>query len=241
MSQSHCVRDHQCCEGKGICLSGEQAEAVKGIACEKFSILTGGPGCGKTTATQVLVRLLEAMGIRVLLAAPTGRAAQRMIEVIGKEAKTIHRLLEWQVGSFKKNDHNPLDVEFLIVDECSMLDISLTASLLKAVPVHSQVLFIGDADQLPSVGAGNVLKDLIASCAVPCFRLNKVFRQAQESLIIRYAHKINTGELPHIDSPFKMPEIWKQGADCLFIDSDEATQEQLSFIAKVKKYCSPLP
>jgi len=224
------------CQAKGIALSDEQAAAVKGIACEKFSILTGGPGCGKTTATQVLVKLLEAMKVKVLLAAPTGRAAQRMTEVIGNEAKTIHRLLEWQVGKFKRNDENPLDVDFLVVDECSMLDINLTASLLKAIPDHSQVLFIGDADQLPSVGAGNVLRDLIASGAVPCFRLTKVFRQAQESLIIRYAHQINHGELPYIDSPFNMPEIWKQCADCLFLDSDEATQEQLSFISKVKKY-----
>ena len=224
------------CQAKDISLSDEQAAAVKGIAGEKFSILTGGPGCGKTTATQVLVKLLEAMKVKVLLAAPTGRAAQRMMEVIGNEAKTIHRLLEWQIGKFKRNEDNPLDVDFLIVDECSMLDISLTASLLKAVPDHSQVLFIGDADQLPSVGAGNVLRDMIASSAVPCFRLTKVFRQAQESLIIRYAHQINSGELPYIDSPFKIPEIWKQGADCLFLDSDEATKEQLSFIAKVKNY-----
>ena len=224
------------CQAKDISLSDEQAAAVKGIAGEKFSILTGGPGCGKTTATQVLVKLLEAMKVKVLLAAPTGRAAQRMMEVIGNEAKTIHRLLEWQIGKFKRNEDNPLDVDFLIVDECSMLDVSLTASLLKAVPDHSQVLFIGDADQLPSVGAGNVLRDMIASSAVPCFRLTKVFRQAQESLIIRYAHQINSGELPYIDSPFKMPEIWKQGADCLFLDSDEATKEQLSFIAKVKNY-----
>ena len=224
------------CQAKDISLSDEQAAAVKGIAGEKFSILTGGPGCGKTTATQVLVKLLEAMKVKVLLAAPTGRAAQRMMEVIGNEAKTIHRLLEWQIGKFKRNEDNPLDVDFLIVDECSMLDVSLTASLLKAVPDHSQVLFIGDADQLPSVGAGNVLRDMIASSAVPCFRLLKIFRQAQESLIIRYAHQINSGELPYIDSPFKMPEIWKQGADCLFLDSDEATKEQLSFITKVKNY-----
>ena len=224
------------CQAKDISLSDEQAAAVKGIAGEKFSILTGGPGCGKTTATQVLVKLLEAMKVKVLLAAPTGRAAQRMMEVIGNEAKTIHRLLEWQIGKFKRNEDNPLDVDFLIVDECSMLDVSLTASLLKAVPDHSQVLFIGDADQLPSVGAGNVLRDMIASSAVPCFRLTKVFRQAQESLIIRYAHQINSGELPYIDTPFKMPEIWKQGADCLFLDSDEASKEQLSFIAKVKNY-----
>jgi exodeoxyribonuclease V alpha subunit len=224
------------CKAAGIALSAEQAAAVQGIAAERFSILTGGPGCGKTTATRVLVKLLEAMKIKVLLAAPTGRAAQRMTEVIGSESKTIHRLLEWQVGKFKKNEDNPLDVDFLIVDECSMLDISLTASLLKAVPERSRVLFIGDADQLPSVGAGNVLRDLIAAGTVPCFRLTQVFRQAQESLIIRYAHQINRGELPYIDSPFKMPALWQQGADCLFLDSDEATHEQLGFIAKVRKH-----
>lgn len=224
------------CKATGISLSAEQAAAVQGIAAERFAILTGGPGCGKTTATRVLVKLLEAMKVAVLLAAPTGRAAQRMTEVIGSESKTIHRLLEWQVGKFKKNEDNPLDVAFLIVDECSMLDISLTASLLKAVPERSQVLFIGDADQLPSVGAGNVLRDLIAAGTVPCFRLTRVFRQAQESLIIRYAHQINKGELPYIDSPFQMPDLWKQRSDCLFLDSDEATQEQLGFIAKVRKH-----
>ena len=227
------------CQAKGISLSDEQAAAVKAIVGERFSILTGGPGCGKTTTTEVLVKLLEAMKVKVLLAAPTGRAAQRMTEVIGNESKTIHRLLEWQIGKFKRDEENPLDVDFLIVDECSMLDISLTASLLKAVPNRSQVLFIGDADQLPSVGAGNVLRDMITSGAVPCFRLLKIFRQAQESLIIRYAHQINNGELPYIDSPFKMPEIWKQGADCLFLDSDEATKEQLSFIGQVKRYHDP--
>ena len=225
------------CQIKNISLSDEQAAAVKGIVCEKFSILTGGPGCGKTTTTLALVKLLEAMNLKFLLAAPTGRAAQRMMDVIGKESKTIHRLLEWQIGKFNKNEENPLDVDFLIVDECSMLDINLTASLLKAVPNHSRVLFIGDADQLPSVGAGNVLRDMISSRAVPCFKLTKIFRQAQKSLIIRYAHQINNGEMPCIDSPFKKPELWNQGSDCLFLDSDEATREQLSFIAKVKKYC----
>jgi exodeoxyribonuclease V alpha subunit len=224
------------CRSKAISLSDEQAAAVKGIVCEQFSILTGGPGCGKTTTTLVLVKLLEAMKLKVLLAAPTGRAAQRMIDVIGREAKTIHRLLEWQLGKFNKNEENLLDVDFLIVDECSMLDINLTASLLKAVPPHSQVLFIGDADQLPSVGAGNVLRDMINAEKVPCFRLTKIFRQAQESLIIRYAHQINNGQMPYIDSPFKKPEIWQNTADCLFLDSDESTQEQLSFIARVKKY-----
>jgi len=224
------------CQLKGVSLSDEQAKAISGIVCEKFSILTGGPGCGKTTATQVLVKLLEAMHRKVILAAPTGRAAQRMMDVIGKESKTIHRLLEWQIGKFNKNEDNCLDADFLIVDECSMLDITLTASLLKAVPNHSQVLLIGDADQLPSVGAGNVLRDMIASGSIPCFRLTKVFRQAQQSHIIRYAYQINSGEIPYIDSPFKKPEIWGDGTDCLFIDSDEATKEQLGFIATVKKY-----
>ena len=224
------------CELKNISLSDEQAAAVNSIACEKFSILTGGPGCGKTTTTLVIVKLLEAMQLKVLLAAPTGRAAQRMTEVIGREAKTIHRLLEWQLGKFKKNEEEPLEVDFLIVDECSMLDINLTASLLKAVPDSSQVLFIGDADQLPSVGAGNVLKDMIASCRVPCFKLTKIFRQAQESLIIQYAHKINSGEMPHIDSPFKKPDLWQNKIDCLFLDSEEATKDQISFVGRVKRF-----
>ena len=223
------------CNAKSISLSDEQAAAAKEIVSENFSVLTGGPGVGKTTTTLVLVKLLEAMRQKVLLAAPTGQAAQRMMEVVGKESKTIHRLLEWQAGKFKKNEEHPLDVDFLIVDECSMLDITLTASLLKAVPDKGQILFIGDADQLPSVGAGNVLRDIIASDKASCFRLTKVFRQAQKSLIIKYAHQINNGTMPYIDSPFKKPEIWTEGADCLFLDSDETTQAQLSFIAKIKR------
>ncbi|MCG2750502.1 MAG: AAA family ATPase [Desulfobacteraceae bacterium] len=227
---------HRYYKAKSFSLSAEQVDAVKGIVGERFSILTGGPGCGKTTTTLVIVKLLEAMKRKILLAAPTGRAAQRMMDVIGKESKTIHRLLEWQVDRFKKNEENPLNADFVIIDECSMLDISLTASLLKAIPPESQILFIGDADQLPSVGAGNVLRDIIASGAVKCFELKKVFRQARESLIIRYAHQINHGEMPFIDFPFKQPEIWREKADCLFMDSDEATKEQLHFITKVKRF-----
>lgn len=224
------------CQSKHIALSDEQANAVKGVVQHRFSILTGGPGCGKTTTTLVIVRLLEAMKKTVLLAAPTGRASQRMSEVIGREAKTIHRLLEWKGGEFQMNEASKLKTDFLIVDECSMLDISLTASLLKAVPLDCQVLFIGDPDQLPAVGAGNVLKDMIASGVIPCFRLTQVFRQAQASLIIQYAHQINQGQTPYMDSPFKNPDIWKTSADCLFIDSDEATQEQLGFITRVKRH-----
>ncbi len=224
------------CSTSRIRLSDEQAAAVRGIVGRQFSVLTGGPGVGKTTTTLVLVKLLESLNARVLLAAPTGRAAQRMTDVIGQESKTIHRLLEWQLGRFKKNEENPLDADFLIVDECSMLDISLTASLLKAVPERAQVLLIGDADQLPSVGAGNVLRDVIASGRVPCFRLTRIFRQAEQSLIINYAHEINQGDMPYIDSPFKRPEIWTNGADCFFMDSDEATGEQLRFVSRVKRY-----
>ena len=122
-----------------------------------------------------------------------------------------------------------------------MLDISLTASLLKAVPPGGRVLFIGDADQLPSVGAGNVLRDIIASGRVACFRLTRIFRQAAQSLIINYAHTINHGDMPHIESPFKKPAVWTNGADCFFMDSDEATQEQLRFVSRVKRLYDARP
>ncbi len=224
------------CRQKNVELSSEQASAVQSVVANEFSVLTGGPGCGKTTTTLVIVRLLEHLRKKVLLAAPTGRAAQRMAEVIGREAKTLHRLLEFQNGGFLRNEEQPLNADFLIVDECSMLDISLTASLFKAVPKGCQVLFIGDADQLPSVGAGNVLRDIIGSGVVPSFRLTKIFRQARESKIIGYAHQINTGMTPHIESPFMKPSVWTEKTDCLFIDSDEATQEQLTFIKRVKQF-----
>ncbi|BDS13932.1 SF1B family DNA helicase RecD2 [Aureispira anguillae] len=218
-------------------LSDEQYAAVIGAVAQSFSILTGGPGCGKTTTTKALVKLLQAMRKRILLAAPTGRAAQRMTEVIGVEAQTIHRLLIWQpgTGQFQKNEEAPLECDFIIVDECSMLDISLAASLLKAIPSSAQVLLIGDADQLPSVGAGNVLKDLIESRMLPCYQLVKIFRQAQESLIIKYAHQINKGQIPKIESPINRPSSWEESLDCLFIDSNEATKDQLKFIHKINK------
>ncbi len=219
-----------------LSLSLEQETAVKGIAVCGCSILTGGPGCGKTTTTRTLVKLMEAMGKEVFLAAPTGRAAQRMEEVIGLEAKTIHRLLEFQNGSFKRNSENPLACDVLVVDECSMLDISLSAALLAAVPKKAQLVLVGDPDQLPSVGAGNVLGDLLSSKVVPFFSLTTVFRQAQESHIISYAHDINDGHIPQIPSPFKQPKLWKEQCDCLFIDSNEATQEQLRIITKAKQH-----
>ena len=225
-----------------IFLSPEQEEAIINIVNYGFSVLTGGPGCGKTTTTRVLVALLRAMRKTVLLAAPTGRAAQRMTEVIGIKAKTIHRLLEWQpsAGGFKKNDQDPLKTNFLIIDECSMLDVHIASALLRSVSPYTQVVFIGDSDQLPSVGAGNIFKDIIASNTVPVFRLTKIFRQAKESYIIRFAHEINKGITPIIESPFHKPYIWQQRLDCLFIDSDEATKEQLHFIKRVKTMMSPV-
>lgn len=226
---------HRYTEQHGMALSTEQAEAVKAIVDERCSILTGGPGCGKTTTTKVIVALLKALHLRVTLAAPTGRAAQRMGEVIGLEAKTIHRLLEYQGAGFKRCEDNPLDTDFLIVDESSMLDISLTASLLRAVARQTSLLLIGDADQLPSVGAGNVLRDLISSGRLPCFRLTTIFRQAKRSAIITAAHQINRGEIPTLESPFKSPQVWKK-SDCFFIDSSESTQKQLQFVQRVKQH-----
>ncbi len=224
------------CQKHTMSLSAEQQASIVGIAGKSFSILTGGPGCGKTTTTRVLVQLLLAMNQRVLLAAPTGRAAQRMSEVIGSEAKTIHRLLEVDrsQGGFKKNEKDPLNLDFIIVDECSMLDINLAASLFKAIPIQAQVLLIGDPDQLPSVGAGNVLYDLLQSSSVPSFKLTQIFRQAEESMIIRFAHQINRGEIPQIDSPLHTPSLWKQQAGCVFIDAEEATQDQIHFLQKAK-------
>lgn len=225
--------------GRKIQLSPEQANAVCHIVGQRCSVLTGGPGCGKTTTTKVLVHLLQSLGNSVMLAAPTGRAAQRMSEVIGMEAKTIHRLLEYQVGGFFRCEENPLETDFLIIDECSMLDINLTASLLRAVGTKTALLLIGDQDQLPSVGAGNVLHDIIASKAIPCFHLSAIFRQAEESAIVRYAHKINCGEMVYLESPFKRPSIWRE-SDCFFIDAEEATKEQLRLIHRVKKHFSDI-
>ena len=225
------------CEKHKVQLSDEQRRAVCGIAGYSFSILTGGPGCGKTTCTKVLVELLRAMKLNVTLAAPTGRAAQRMTEVIGLESKTIHRLLEWnpRENGFKHNEENPIQTDFLILDEASMLDISLAANLLKALTPKTQVLFIGDSDQLPAVGAGNVLCDLLQTHSIPRFKLTQIFRQAQKSSIIRFAHEINSGLVPKIISPVKDPEVFKKGVDCLFVDADEATRDQLKFIKRVNQ------
>lgn len=204
-----------------IKLSDEQTNAVKGVLSHGISVLTGGPGVGKTQTTKKIVQVLRAIGKNVVLAAPTGRASQRMTEVIGAEASTIHRLLSWDHlnGGFLKNENNPVFADFIIIDESSMLDINLAASLLKATPYETQILFIGDADQLPPVGPGDFFRDLISSNIIPVYRLNKIFRQGKESLIIKYAHSINSGEVPNIETPLLTPDIWTDGTDCSFVDS----------------------
>ena len=178
-----------------------QVAAIGQAVKSKFMVLTGGPGTGKTTTTLGIIAALESLGQSILLAAPTGRAAKRMSEATGKEAKTIHRLLEYNPAEgYGRNDENPLQGGVLIVDESSMIDVILMNSLLKAVPSHMKVILVGDIDQLPSVGAGNVLRDIIDSDVVPVVRLTRIFRQAQSSRIIINAHKINQGVFPDISN-----------------------------------------
>ena len=178
-----------------------QIAAIGQAVKSKFMVLTGGPGTGKTTTTLGIIAALESLGQSILLAAPTGRAAKRMSEATGKEAKTIHRLLEYNPAEgYGRNEENPLQGGVLIVDESSMIDVILMNSLMKAVPSHMKVILVGDIDQLPSVGAGNVLRDIIDSDVVPVVRLTRIFRQAQSSRIITNAHKINQGVFPDISN-----------------------------------------
>ena len=183
----------------GITLAEQQRQAVQMALTNKVGILTGGPGTGKTSTVKAILHLLATKGKQALLAAPTGRAAKRLAESTGREAKTIHRLLEVSPSEgfkFQRNQDNPLVCDILILDECSMIDLVLMNSLLKAVHPATHLLLVGDVDQLPSVGAGNVLRDLIGSGVVPVTRLDVIFRQAADSTIITNAHRINKGESP---------------------------------------------
>ncbi len=180
-------------------LTGNQKDAILLALREKISILTGGPGTGKSTITGGLVQILRANGKSILLAAPTGRAARRLSQTTGMEAKTIHRLLEFSPsyeGGFGRNEHNPLDADMIIIDESSMIDLLLFQHLISALQPGSHLLLVGDVDQLPSVGAGNVLRDLIESGIIPVTRLTEIFRQAEASHIITNAHRINQGQMP---------------------------------------------
>lgn len=222
------------CQCEQIRLSEEQSEAILTAVSSGVSIITGGPGCGKTTTLKALVKLLTAMGKRVQLASPTGRAAQRLSEVTGLEAKTIHRMLEFEptTMSFKHNQDNPLRGDFFIIDEASMIDILLANNLLKAIPPEAQICFVGDADQLPSVGAGQFLNDMINSRQVALARLTRVFRQAATSFIISHAHEINTGRMPSFTRP------GERTADCYFIE--EQNPERINALL-VKVVTSSIP
>ena len=187
--------------GEGIVYDETQLEAVRLALKSKVMVLTGGPGTGKTTTTKAIIGALRSSGMKVLLAAPTGRASKRMSEATGMEAKTIHRMLEYNPkDGYQRNADNPLTGDALIVDECSMIDILLMNNLLKAVPDGMRLILVGDIDQLPSVGAGNVLRDIIDSGAVPVIRLTRIFRQAQTSRIVMSAHAVNAGRLPDLSN-----------------------------------------
>ncbi len=204
-----------------------QLLAIRQAVSSKVMALTGGPGTGKTTTTLGIISAYRMAGCRILLAAPTGRAAKRMSEATGMEAKTIHRLLEYQPAEgYQKNEENPLQADVLILDECSMIDIMLMYNLLKALPDSMTLILVGDTDQLPSVGAGNVLKDIIASSAVPVVRLMRIFRQAQGSRIIMNAHRINHGEMPDL----------RGGRDSDFFFAAQETNEAVADL--VVKYCT---
>jgi exodeoxyribonuclease V alpha subunit len=184
----------------GLTLAASQREALRQALASKLLVITGGPGVGKTTLVNSILQVLAAKDVRILLGAPTGRAAKRMTETTGLEARTLHRLLEIDPtnGGFKRGPDNPLDCDLLVMDESSMVDVMLMHALLKAVPPHAALLLVGDVDQLPSVGPGQVLADIIASGAVPVVRLTEVFRQAASSRIITNAHRINRGEMPDL-------------------------------------------
>ena len=185
----------------GLNYDPAQMDAIRCAAGSKILILTGGPGTGKTTTTLGILTAFRQAGAKILLAAPTGRAAKRLSETTGMEARTIHRLREFKPPEgCQKNEQNPLEGDVLILDECSMIDIMLMYSLLKAVPDSMTLIFVGDVDQLPSVGAGNVLRDLIDAGVFPVVRLTKIFRQAAASRIITNAHRINRGRMPDLSN-----------------------------------------
>ena len=200
----------------GLSLAESQAAAVRLALMSKVLVITGGPGVGKTTIVNSILQILSVKDVKLQLCAPTGRAAKRMTEATGFEARTIHRLLEVdpKSGAFKRDADNPIDCDMLVVDEASMVDVLLMQSLMKAIPDHAALLIVGDIDQLPSVGPGQVLADVIASGAITVVRLTEVFRQAAESRIITTAHRINQGQMPDLSKP-------EGESDFYFVEADE--------------------
>ena len=214
-------------QGQHITYDEVQLEAIRAAVSSKIMVLTGGPGTGKTTTTMGIIAAYRAAGCRIILAAPTGRAAKRMSEATGMEAKTIHRLLEYKPPEgYQRKEENPLEGDVLILDECSMIDIMLMYNLLKAMPEQMTLIMVGDTDQLPSVGAGNVLKDIISSGRIPVVRLSRIFRQARGSRIIMNAHRINKGE--QIDM--------RGGRDSDFFFAAKETNEEV--VELLVKYCT---
>lgn len=202
-----------------ITLAEKQLEALRCSVENKVVVITGGPGTGKTTIINAIIKIFSRLKLKIMLAAPTGRAAKRMSETTGHEARTIHRLLEFsfQKGGFQKNEKKPLDCDLLIVDEASMIDTILMHHMLKAVPPKATFILVGDVNQLPSVGAGSILNDIIESGSVSVVKLNEIFRQAKGSRIIVNAHKINDGIIPS----FKTPDPSDRANDFYFIQQED--------------------
>jgi exodeoxyribonuclease V alpha subunit len=199
----------------GLDLAATQRSAIRLALASKVLVITGGPGVGKTTIVKAILGILAVKRVRIVLGAPTGRAAKRLHETTGYEAKTIHRLLEVdpKSGGFTRNAEHPLDGDLVVIDETSMVDVVLMHALLKAVPARAALLIVGDIDQLPSVGPGQVLADIIGSGAVPVVRLTEVFRQAARSQIIRSAHRINQGLVPDLRRPEGTSDFYFVQAD----------------------------
>lgn len=199
----------------GLTLTETQQQAVRMAITQKVSVLTGGPGTGKTTILKAVLAILEALKLRVVLAAPTGRAAKRLSEATGREAKTLHRLLDFKPGEgrFSRAQDNPLEADAVIIDETSMVDLLLMYHLLKAIPRKASLLLVGDVDQLPSVGPGNVLRDILESGAIPSVFLTHIFRQGERSQIVEQAHRINQGLMPKWSN--------KQASDFYAIPTDD--------------------
>ncbi len=214
----------------GLAFAESQVTAIRLALISKVLVITGGPGVGKTTIVNSILRILAAKGMKLLLCAPTGRAAKRMTDATGFEAKTIHRLLEVdpKAGGFKRGTDNPLDCDLLVIDETSMVDVMLMQALMKAIPDNAALLIVGDIDQLPSVGPGQVLADIIASGIVPVVRLTEVFRQAAQSKIITSAHQINRGVIPDLSKP-------EGESDFYFVQADDPESAVTRIVDLVKK------